>query len=262
MGKDTLSEKDVVQGLGGNLGLSSIRYSFGSFGNAARAAGLKVRAPGEHLRARGNILADDDLFSSLLQMESRLGHIPGAGECNAYGKYSVRPFTKRFGAWPNVLQHYRKWKVDNMQTPSSGNIQSDSDNTEPIPSKPIHQGSKFKGRPPVIYGEPIDFRGLRNAPTNEMGVVYLFAMVSRELGFMINAIGSAFPDCEGTYLYDAKQNQWAAARIEFEFVASNFKAHGHDPDQCDFIVCWKNDWLDCPVTVIELSKEILKLPSR
>ena len=116
--------------------------------------------------------------------------------------------------------------------------------------------------PAQLYGEPIDFRGLRHAPINEQGVVYLFGMVSRELGFYVEAIQQGFPDCEGKYLHDAKKNLWAKARIEFEFKASNFREHGHDPAQCDFIVCWVNDWKECPITVIELSREVCKLPQR
>jgi len=36
------------------------------------------------------------------------------------------------------------------------------------------------------FGELIDFRGLRHAPVNENGVIFLFGMVSHELGFMVN----------------------------------------------------------------------------
>jgi hypothetical protein len=116
--------------------------------------------------------------------------------------------------------------------------------------------------PAQLYGEPIDFRGLRHAPINEQGVVYLFGMVSRELGFYIEAIQQGFPDCEGKYLHNAGKNLWAKARIEFEFRASSFREHGHDAGQCDFIVCWVDDWPGCPIRVIELSKEILKLSAR
>lgn len=116
--------------------------------------------------------------------------------------------------------------------------------------------------PPQLYGEPIDFRGLRHAPINEQGVVYLFGMVSRELGFYVEAIQQGFPDCEGKYLHDPSKNLWAKARIEFEFRASGFREHGHDAEQCDFIVCWINDWQECPITVIELRREISKLPQR
>ena len=118
--------------------------------------------------------------------------------------------------------------------------------------RPVASYATAGVRPAQLYGEPIDFRGLRHAPINEQGVVYLFGMVSRELGFYVEAIQQGFPDCEGKYLYDQKKNLWAKARIEFEFCASSFKDHGHDPGGCDFVVCWINDWPDCPMTVIEL----------
>jgi len=126
----------------------------------------------------------------------------------------------------------------------------------------ISIGTTRKKTPEQLYGEPIDFRGLRHAPINEQGVVFLFAMVSRELGFNVESVQQGFPDCEGKYLFDSKKNLWAKARIEFECQASNFEQHGHDPNQCDFIVCWANDWPGCPIKVIELKNEILKLPSR
>jgi len=110
-----------------------------------------------------------------------------------------------------------------------------------------------------IYGPPINFRDLRHEPTEELGVVYLFGMVGRELGFVVEAIGRGFPDCKAKYLQDPKKNRWSDARIEFEYKASNFKLHRHDSKQCDFIVCWENDWLDCPIKIIELKKEIMKL---
>jgi hypothetical protein len=119
-----------------------------------------------------------------------------------------------------------------------------------------------KKSPEQFYGEPIDFRGLRHAPINEQGVVFLFAMVSRELGFNIESVQQGFPDCEGKYLYDSKNNLWAKARIEFEYKASNFEQHSHDFNQCDFIVCWMNDCPNCPIDVIELKTEILKLRSK
>jgi hypothetical protein len=38
------------------------------------------------------------------------------------------------------------------------------------------------------FGQPINFRGLRHAPINEQGVVFLFGMVSYELGFIVEAV--------------------------------------------------------------------------
>jgi hypothetical protein len=81
----------------------------------------------------------------------------------------------------------------------------------------------------IEYGAPMDFRGLRHAPLNEQGVVYLFGMVSYELGFLIEAVHASFPDCEAKRCIDRTRNRWQRVRIEFEYRSSQFRDHGHDP---------------------------------
>jgi hypothetical protein len=261
LNKDSLSKQDVKP----EVSLGVIDYHFGSLGNALEASGLKRRLPGENLKEHGNVLSEDDLFISLLEVERNLGREPKMNEYNSLGKYSAQPFKTRFKKWSDILAYYRKWKLSKGAELADIKIDNES-LKETMNAKSLIVESKnitlARGisNPAQLYGEPIDFRGLRHAPINEQGVVYLFGMVSRELGFYIEAIQQGFPDCEGKYLHDAKKNLWAKARIEFEFKASNFQEHGHDPNQCNFIVCWINDWPDCPIKVIELRKEILKLP--
>lgn len=121
---------------------------------------------------------------------------------------------------------------------------------------PSSVGRKPKGR---TFGPPLNFRELRYEPINEAGVIYLFGMVARELGFVVESIATGYPDC------DAKRRTsrglYEAVRIEFEFKASNFATHRHDPAGCDLIVCWEDDWPNCPVDVLELKDEIKKLSS-
>jgi hypothetical protein len=257
IGEEKLTLKDVAL----LIPKSSINYHFGNCGNAFIAAGLKLKMPSDNLH-KGIIISNDELFDSLYNIEIKLGHIPTSGECNAYGKYSTAPF-KRFGKWEDVIALYRQWKT---------NDKSDAQVLQPIPAKFNHKNlnngnSKIpsyniKDQKMLFYGEPIEFRGLRHAPINEQGVVYLFGMVSKELGFIVESIQQGFPDCEGKILYDQKKGIWAKARIEFEFKAATFKEHGHDINNCDFIICWINDWADCPIGIIELKSEILKLPSK
>jgi hypothetical protein len=97
---------------------------------------------------------------------------------------------------------------------------------------------------------------LRHAPINEQGVVFLFGMVSYELGFIVEAIHAAFPDCEAKRCVDRRNERWQRVRIEFEFYSSNFRDHGHDPNGCDVIVCWEHDWADCRLEVVELRRVI------
>ena len=76
--------------------------------------------------------------------------------------------------------------------------------------------------------------GLR--PTSEREVVYLFkAMAGPYFGFSRIEIQNRFPDC---LAWKGKK----VIRIEFEYEAKSFRAHGHDPSQCDWVVCWRDTW--------------------
>ena len=117
----------------------------------------------------------------------------------------------------------------------------------------------LKGRSAIEPGEYINpaFRGLQHAPVNELGIVYLFGVVSRELGFIVETIQPSFPDCLAKERIREHPEKWRAVRIEFEYKTSNFN---HPPEGTDIVVCWEHDWPDCPVKrIIELRKEIRKL---
>ncbi|MBI3948155.1 MAG: hypothetical protein HY321_19715 [Armatimonadetes bacterium] len=112
------------------------------------------------------------------------------------------------------------------------------------------------------FGEPIDFRGLRFGPLNEQGVVYLFGMVSRELGFLVESIRTEYPDCEAKRCVDSKGQRWEHALIEFEYRSRDFQDHGHRAEDCDLVVCWVHDWQECPVQVPELRSRLRYLSPR
>ena len=76
----------------------------------------------------------------------------------------------------------------------------------------------------------------------------------RRLGFKILRTQKAFPDCEA--MREVAPGHWQRVRIEFEFESRNFKLHRHRKEGCDLIVCWVNNWPECPVEVIELSKVV------
>ena len=81
------------------------------------------------------------------------------------------------------------------------------------------------------------FRGLTHAPINEQGVVFLFGIVSHELGFVVESVQASYPDCEAKRCVDRDNQRWQRVRIEFEFASRNFRDRGHDPTGCDLIVC-------------------------
>jgi len=109
------------------------------------------------------------------------------------------------------------------------------------------------------FGEALNFPGLRRAPINELGVVFLFGLVSQQLGFDVEAVHSAFPDCSAKRLVDCRRNRWKQVRIEFEYRSSNFLLHKHQDKHCDLIICWIHDWPECPIEVIALRDVIHKL---
>jgi hypothetical protein len=53
--------------------------------------------------------------------------------------------------------------------------------------------------------------------------------------------------------------RWQLVYIEFEFESKNFLLHMHEARDCDLIVCWKHNWEDCPLEVLELSKLVDKM---
>jgi hypothetical protein len=98
--------------------------------------------------------------------------------------------------------------------------------------------------------------GLTHEPVNEMGVSMLFAMMARDLGFILEAIQPGFPDCRAKM--EVLPGRWQDVRIEFENDSRSFAEHGHDPKGCDMIVCWRHNWKACPkeIMVLELRKAI------
>jgi hypothetical protein len=133
------------------------------------------------------------------------------------------------------------------------------DNARPLRPSPVKiRHPHLPGRP--IYGQPMDFRGLRHEPVNEQGVVLLFGMVAKELGYIVEAVQSGFPDCEAKR--QIAPERWQRVHLEFEFESRNFRGHGHPLTGCDVIVCWRHNWPDCPehLEILELSSLIHSLP--
>jgi hypothetical protein len=122
-------------------------------------------------------------------------------------------------------------------------------------------GQEPCGRP-VVYGEPLGLAAMAHAPTNELGVLFLFGIVAADLGFRVERLQAAFPDCEAKR--EVAPGKWELVFIELEIYSRNFKLHRHNPRGCHAIVCWKHNWPDCPewLEVIELSKVVKKLGDR
>lgn len=106
------------------------------------------------------------------------------------------------------------------------------------------------------FREELNFPGIKYAPENEQGVVFLFAKLMEKVGFeKIVEIGRPFPDCT------AINRSGKQVKIEFEYLSHNFITHKHNPKKCDCIICWKDDSKNNRKLpkIIELRKKLVEL---
>jgi len=258
-----------------------IQRAFGSYGAALRECNLKGRGSGWKVPL-------ETLFRDWAMVVRALKKLPSVPEYEKMSEYSQTPFVTRFGTWGQVpfgLKQFiesegekdaswlEEWKdvleiITAQDTPEArndgmrglarrGTTGQDRDETEGFWAA-VTQGKRrepFPDRP--IYGPLMSPLPLAHGPTNEMGVLFLFGTVAAQLGFVVTWIRSEFPDCEAMILVGPER--WQRIRIEFEYESRNFLKHMHDAKECDLIVCWKHNWPECPIPVLELSKEIGRL---
>jgi len=254
-----LSKKAFIQASG--ISEDRLRRLFpeGGWSEVQQRAGLE-RHP-----KYNEALSDEEILEEFHRVVCELGTIPTWHRFAASAGISDDVVRKRFGGRQETLARYRAWLEANhpdspllatLQIKSRHEVAAAATAGLVVVSASRQQWAKGDG---LEYGAPISFRGLRHAPINEQGVVYLFGMVSSELGLIVEAVQSAFPDCEAKRCIDTARNRWQRVRIEFEYYSSNFKEHGHDPSKCDMIVCWEHDWAECPLEVVELRSVIDQL---
>jgi hypothetical protein len=238
---------------------------FDSWNDAVRAAGFEPHT--KNIR-----LGDATLLQDWGECVRRLRHIPTYVKYQRDGTFSPEVFQRRFGAWSRMAEVFREfaagkpeWNdvVTLLPPPITGSTLADSacsdgdETATAIEPTAEYEHSALRDRP--TYGNPIDFRGLRHEPVNEQGVVFLFGMLAKELGYMVEAVQTGFPDCEAKR--QIGPNKWQRVRIEFEFESRNFRDHGHPTDGCDVIVCWRHNWREVPagLEIVELRSVINSL---
>jgi hypothetical protein len=194
--------------------------------------------------------------------------IPTRDQYRREGRFSPRSFEKHFGPWSAIPAKFKQFAQEKAEwadviallpVATSKRIGASASTRASFgqPTAGILNKQKYpklSDRP--AYGNPIDFRGLRHEPVNEQGVVFLFGMVAKELGYMVEVVQTGYPDCEAKRQVEG--GRWQRVKIEFEFESRGFC---HAPDGCDVIVCWRHNWPNCPenIEVIELSTVIKSL---
>lgn len=232
-----------------------------------------LQASGFEPRFATDRLDDETLLEDWGALVRKLRHLPTRNQYRTEGRYSPGVFERHFGPWSAIPERFHSFARTNpdwadvaalLPVVSAIEVRGSlpavpADDREPATTAtlPRHRHAKLDGVP--TYGDPIDFRGLRHEPVNEQGVVFLFGMVARELGYLVEAVQTGYPDCEAKR--QIGPGKWQRVRIEFEYESRNFRDHGHQADGCDIIVCWRHNWPDYPqhLEVLELQKVIKTL---
>jgi hypothetical protein len=232
------------------------------FGNYTKA----LKASGFEGRGAGFTLGMEELFQEWAGIVRKIGEVPSAAEYVLHSQHSLTPLRKRFRYWNDVPAGMVQYAVENGLEEQWGDVlevarkyrrEARTGGWRRTPG-PLSSNPRILTDRPV-YGAPFLRTALTFAPVNEMGVVYLFGAMAEKLGFIVTWIGTQYPDVEA--FREVAPGRWQRVRIEIEFLSRNFLQHFHDPKECDLIVCWENNWPDCPLEVIAL-KDLMEGVSR
>jgi len=235
------------------IGKGQIRKHFGTFRQLLEASGLEARGS-------GHVVEMKDLFADWAGIAQRLKKSPTLADYEMQSKYSPRPLVRRFGYWVNVptgmLEYAKKEGLEGEweDVLKIVGAEQKSEAKEAPTSEPRHRARKplaLHDRP--IYGKPM-FAPFSFAPTNEQGVLFVLGAVAPNLGLTITRVQIHFPDVEA--MREVGPNQCQRVNYELEYESKNFLLHMHPLDGCDGIICWIDNWPECPLEVIELRKVV------
>ena len=267
-----------------------IRWHFGTYTRLLRECNLEKRGGGFKLEM-------DALLRDWAGLVRDMKKLPSLTEYEHFSKYSTSPLLTRFGVWaqvPHGLKLYieeqgrmeemrdvlkvieaqghgvkpgktlrphlpalndcgkaRKHVRDEAIQQGPGNVFSGPDDELDYPER-----MEICGAGDGIYGRLMRYGPMVCAPTNEQGALFLFGAMAERLGFALLKIGTSFPDCEVFRVVDGDRLERIKAEIEYE--SRNFLKHMHDVKGCELIICWRHNWPECPLPVIELRSEINK----
>ncbi len=228
----------------------AVRKHFGTYTQAVRECGLRREGSGHRVEIEA-------LFKDWAGVVRQLGKLPTVAEYERHGKYSVQPLFTRFGSWrqtPAGMMLYAQehgledeWR-DVVDMVKAAPVK-ERGRTMPQPWHP--RKSKIMADRPT-YGRPMVDGPLANEPDNEQAVVFLFGAMAERLGFVAVKVRTGFPDVEA--YREVAPGVWQKVSAEVELYSRNFLSHRHDLKKIDLIICWKNNWKECPVEVVELGK--------
>ena len=206
---------------------------FDTWNQFVAAAGLVPRDHGP--------IPDDELFEAMHRAFHAAGGVTTRLKFGKLSPYSVAVYAKRWGSWQRILSRFHGWIL--TRHPGCP-IVAELPPAKSVTPAPNTSTAAWPSAGRRQFGALLNFRGLQHAPINEIGVVLLFGVVE--------SVQGGYPDCEAKRRVSRNGTRWERIRIEFEYASRNFQSHGHDPEQCDLVVCWEHNWPECPLEVLEL----------
>jgi hypothetical protein len=288
----TLKQQEFIKN--STIPINTVQYTMGTWKQALEEAGLD-KSDSSEMTANKELASDDELLSELVRLYNISGIPPTAELVNARGKWGEiyyrakwktldEAFKKAKEKYPEEIKvetdlseevmpgefilnsEMEQPEVEEVQKVPE--IQASAPAPQPAPAAAQAESPRIKFIPKTIkpqkapqktriMGEKILFRGLKYAPMNREGVIYLFGMIAIEMGFLVKGIANEYPQADARRCIDIQNQRWEGIRIEFEYKSSDFKDQDHNEDDCDMIICWHHDWDGCPLEILEL-KTIIK----
>jgi hypothetical protein len=226
-----------------------IKRNFGGYLRALKECNLEPKETGRGAKK----LSLEKLFADWASVVRNLKKLPSMTEYELLSKYSIEPLMRRFGSWrhvPHGLKQFAQrsgladeWKSElelvSAVVPAPGEFAGKQDLLSALIKSPVYGAPMFTG--PLAY-----------APVNELGVVFLFGWMAPQLGYVVHRIQPEFPDCE--VMRRMGEDKCQLVKAEFEYESRNFLKHMHDVKGADLIICWRHNWPECPLEVLELRK--------
>ena len=243
----------------------SLRREFVTYAHALEACGLEGRGIGYRYTMK-------TLFQNWTAVVREIGRLPSMSEYELYSKFSYQPLTRRFESWLNVPRAMAQYAANEGLEQEFADVLQivKAMRTKPpvVEARAATQAEANKTggprslRPLIvtagqIYGVPLMTLPLAFGPINEAGVLFLFGMLAHRLGFIVTHVQTGFPDCQALLRLD--DNTCQMVKVEVEYESRNFLEHGHSAKDCDVIVCWIHNWLECPLEVIELRGVLMEM---
>src|SRR5207249_949696 len=116
------------------------------------------------------------IADAIAAVAQKLGRAPTQLEFVARSEISRHEVLRIFPKWNDAV------RAAGLQPHRSGTTSNDR------AARAVHER--------ITYGNLMEFPGMKHEPVNEQGVVLLFGMLAKELGYEVEAAQKGFPDCE------------------------------------------------------------------